>query len=161
MAMAKTPRAKAHFFQGGSFVLGAICSAVVGIPAGIIVAERANTKLVVQQEKLSELQTFENTGAQLDSGVTSLSDAIVDGRGADDARRNLRAAISAHSSAAFALRGGLGGDYQPYMTKLVELRGFADEATDAPSGVKVWQSTADLVAMRKRSSDRIRAEATK
>jgi hypothetical protein len=90
--------------------------------------------MVIQQDRLSELQTYETTGAQLDSSVTQLSDAIVDGRGQDDARRNLRAAISAHSSAAFALRSGHGSDYPPYMAKLVEASGLRRRS----HGCAIW-----------------------
>jgi hypothetical protein len=160
MAMARVEKAKGSVFQGGSMLLGAILTAIIGIPAGIYIAKEANTTMIIQQQRLDELQAFENTGAQLDNGVAQLSDAIVDGRGQVEARRDLRRAVVAHSSAVFALRDGLGNDYKPYMTKMVELREFADGADTAPEGVQVWQSLSDLVAMRKRLADRIKAEAT-
>jgi hypothetical protein len=152
---------KTHFFKFGSFALGSLCTALIGVPTGIYVTERANTHMVVQQQTLNTLQSFETTGGQLDNAVRQVSDALAKGASVDKGRDALRDAVSAHSSAAFVLRDELGTDYAPYMAKMREMRGYADRATNAREGVAMWQSAADLIAMRKRAADRVKAEATK
>ncbi|BCA57441.1 hypothetical protein HMP06_0210 [Sphingomonas sp. HMP6] len=147
---------RANIGRGTMFIAGSLATALVGAPVGIYVATHANTIMIVQQQTLADLQNFENTGAQLDNRVSGMSDALVDGRGVNDARRALRDAVSAHSSAAFALRDDMGGDYPPYATKLRELRNFADKANTPREGVKVFQSLVDLIALRKDAAGRIK-----
>lgn len=142
-----------------AFFVGAVVSALVSTPIAYQYAKRANTTLVFQQQRLTDVQQFEATGAALDNAVRQFSDALVDDRGVEPARQALRTAIATHSSNIFAIRNTLGAaDYDRYMAELVRLRARADTAVTFEEGVQVWQSTVNLIGYRRRLTDRIRQQ---
>lgn len=159
--MAIPPSAKGHAFGAGSFLLGVVCTALIGVPTGLYVAKRANTELLSQQTTMSQLQAFEATGGQLDNAVRRVSDRLAKLKGVAVELDALRDAIGAHSSATFALRDAIGEDYPSYMAKMRELRVNADASKTPRDGVRMWQSAVDLIGMRKRVVDRIDADVTK
>lgn len=156
MAIPATPRA--HVGRGTMFLLGGLCTAIVGAPVAIYVANQTNTTMLVRQQTLTNLQNFEATGGQLDNAVRVMSDALADGKGVDKARDSVRDAVAAHASAAFVLRDDLDANYAPYAAKIRELRDFADKANTPREGVRVFQSLADLIALRKRAADQIKSK---
>lgn len=161
VAVAIPQSTKGHAFGAGAFLLGVVCTALVGVPTGLYVAKQANTALLKQQTTLTQLQAFEATGGQLDNAVRRVSDGLGKPEGPSTSDLdNLRDAIGAHSSATFALREKVGGDYPAYMAKLRELRVNADKAQTPKDGVAMWQSAVDAIGLRRRVSDRITAEAT-
>lgn len=158
--MAISPANKERAGKAGIFVLGALATALIGGPVGYHYATRANTALVIQQQKLTEVQHFETTGAALDNAVRQFSDAMADRNSTrlEEARQSLRGAIAGHSSQVFAMRGTMGeADYRPYMATLGVLRQRTD-AANPQQGVQMWQAAVDLIGHRRRIADRIKAE---
>lgn len=161
VAVAIPETAKGHAFGAGSFLLGVLCTALIGVPTGLYVSKRANTELLAQQTTMSQLQAFEATGGQLDNAVRRVSDRLAQGQKVSADVDSLRDAIGTHSSATFTLREAIAGDYQTYMAKLRELRRNADAAKTPRDGVRMWQSAIDLIGLRKRVADRIDADVMK
>jgi hypothetical protein len=142
-------------------MLGTIVAAIIGVPTGLFVANRANTAMVVQQQTLGQIQTFETTGGQVDNAVRSVSDALATSKRPDKGLEALRDALGAHASAAFVLRDELGDDYVAYMAKTRDLRGYANNAKTPRDGVVMWQAAIDLITLRKHATERMNKEATR
>jgi hypothetical protein len=111
---------------------------------------KANTEMVVQQQKLTNLQQFRASGAQLQQALSRMSDAIVDGGSLDPARREMRDAIARNLSDAVAVRSQLGPEAtDAYVRRLAALRIVVDQ-TDADSGAALWQGSLDVMEQQKR-----------
>lgn len=144
----------------GIWLLAALISAVVGGSVAYYSSTQSNTKMVFQQQLLSDVAQLQATGAALDGAVRQLSDALVAQEGVELARKDLRAAIASHSSLVFSLRDDMpAADYDRYMQKLVELRGHADGAKTPYQGVAVWQSTVDAISQREALATKLSAKA--
>jgi len=114
--------------------------------------QKSNTELAVQQQRYSDLQSFRNSGSDLDQSVTALSDALVDGRGIEEARSKLRIAITRHLSDATANEATLGSGVEPYEKGLGELRRTVDavdrDSTD--TGIALWEQSLQLMSQRRK-----------
>lgn len=112
--------------------------------------QRANTQLVFQQQRLSDLQHFRDSGAAVDQGLSSMSDALVDGTGLEVARHEMRAAIARHIADAVAVRHLLGERAaDSYIHKLALLRQVVDAVTTIQTGRDLWQESLNLISNRR------------
>ncbi len=112
--------------------------------------QKANTQLVVQQQKISELQEFRQSGAQLDQALGRMSDALVDGEGLEAARREMRTAITANITDASAVSHLLGSGAEPYLKGLADLRDIVDQVDTIESGQALWQGSLNLMQQRRK-----------
>ncbi len=149
---------RANLGRVGIFLAGALATALIGAPVAYYFAKQANTTLLVQQQRVSEVQSFESTGAEVDNSLRQFSDALASQKDVESARDRVRASVGSHSSIAFSMRDTIGSDYPGYMAKVNEFRSFADNASTPREGVVVWQSAVDMIALRKRISDRIKQD---
>jgi hypothetical protein len=111
--------------------------------------QKANTVLVIQQQRLADLQQFRLSGAGLDQGLSAMSDALVDGKGLDQARRDMRAAITKNISDAVAVRHLLGPKADSYIAGLANLREVVDAVGTMDSGQGLWQTSLNLMKERR------------
>ena len=155
MAIPATHRAR--IFSGGSFVLGATVSALLVGGVGYYFVKQSNTIMVIQQQEIADLSQFGATGATLDKAVGHFANALAKGAGVEAAREELNAAIVNHSSFVFNnMRGAIGpADSAAYMAQLNGLRVAVKTTVSLEDGVQVFQKAADLIAFRKRITDRI------
>ena len=156
--MAPPASNRAHVSRAGLFVLGCVVTALITGAVTYKITREANTVLVVQQQRLQELQQYEASGSGLDNSVRAFSDAIVSGKGIEKARDDLRSAVGTHASTTFAMRDVVGADYSAYMAKINAIRSLADHADSPREGMQVWQAAADAIALRKKISDRIKQQ---
>lgn len=114
--------------------------------------QKANSELALQQQALSDLQSFRNSGAALDQAVSALSDALVDEKGITEARSRLRGALTAHLSDAIANEGLLGSASASYIYGLSELRTTVDDVQPASIRMqaKLWQDSLKLMSARRK-----------
>lgn len=114
--------------------------------------QKANTELALQQQTLSDLQSFRNSGAGLDQAVSALSDALVDGTGVSEARSKLRGALTSHISDAVANEKLLGANTKSYIAGLSRLRQTVDDVDrDAvETQARLWQESLNLMSRRRK-----------
>lgn len=112
--------------------------------------QKANTLLVIQQQKMTDLQQFRVSGGQLDQALGRMSDAVVDGFGLEAARREMRSSIGRHIADTEAVRNLLGSSTDSYLTQLADLRVAVDEVGPEDLGQSMWQSTLNIMAERRR-----------
>lgn len=114
-----------------------------------IYSQKSNTALVVQQQRLNDLQQFRSSGAELDQGLSAMSDALVDGSGLDEARKQMRGAITKNIADAVAIRHLLGPKADTYIAGLARLRQVVDKTNDVHAGRDLWQTSIDLMVERR------------
>lgn len=115
--------------------------------------EKANTELVLQQQRLTDLQEFRASGAQLQQALSRMSDAVVDGDDLNPPRREMRDAIARNISDATTVENQLGTDAtKAYIKKLANLRATVD-GTEANGGAALWQGSLDVMEDQKRLLD--------
>jgi hypothetical protein len=112
--------------------------------------QKANTSLVIQQQKIADLQQFRSSGAQLDQALGRMSDALVDQTGLEAARREMRSAIGRNITDADASRTLIGQGIDAYITGLAELRETVDGIQTPESGADLWQRSLNMMEMRRR-----------
>jgi hypothetical protein len=112
--------------------------------------EKANKELVLQQQKLTDLQQFRSSGAQLQQALGRMSDAVVDGENLNAPRREMRDAINRNISDANAVQEQLGPDAtKAYIKRLAALRETVDE-TETDDGAAMWQGSLNVMEDQKR-----------
>ena len=137
--------------QGMAWLAGTVVVAALGSVGTYYATHQTNADSAFQQRSLASLQQFETTGAGMDQATQAFSDAMLDKRGLEDARKNLRGTVSAHSASAMALRTTFGdSETDSYVARLVAFRDAADQARDVIAMQPVWQGLSDLVAQRRR-----------
>ena len=112
--------------------------------------QRANTMLVIQQQKIADLQQFVSSGAQLDQALGRMSDALVDKTGLESARREMRSAIGRNITDADASRNLIGPETAAYIVGLAELRETVDQVETPESGAQLWQDSLNMMEARRR-----------
>lgn len=112
--------------------------------------QKANTLLIIQQQKMADLQQFRSSGAQLDQALGHMSDALVDGKELESTRSEMRAAISKNITDADAVRHILGPGTDSYIDELAGLRTTIDEVHDVDSGNKLWADSLKLMSTRRK-----------
>jgi hypothetical protein len=113
--------------------------------------QRANTELVQQQQRISDLQGFRVSGAELDGAVGRMSDALVDNEGIKQARNDLRNAITRHIADTGSVRQILGeNDAKTYIAKLSSLRDVTDNLSSVDSGQPLWEQSLMLMSIRRK-----------
>lgn len=112
--------------------------------------QRANTQLVMQQQKMADLQQFRVSGAQLDQALGRMSDALVDDSGIQAARSEMRSAIGRNLADADSVALLLGPRTHDYIAGLANLRVTLDNVHDRSSGARLWQDSLGMMEARKR-----------
>jgi len=131
--------------------IGAV--ALVGLTAVVtyMFTARLNVETAIQQQQMAALQQFEDSGARLDSSLSLFADALLDHRGVEDARKEVRTALTLHASQANALSSMVGtGNADQYLRGLGDLRRFADTTTDAQTAMRTAQAHVTLMDYRVR-----------
>lgn len=126
-----------------------LASAALTSYISYIYNQKANTALVMQQQRVDDLQSFRESGAELDQALSGMSDAIVDGSGLDEAKRNMRKAITKNISDAVAVRHILGSATDEYIDGLANLREVVDQTETIDSGRDLWQTSINLMEKRR------------
>lgn len=116
--------------------------------------QKANSELALQQQALSDLQSFRSSGAELDQAVSALSDALVDGVGVTEARSKLRSALTKHISDAVANERLLGADSKSYIAGLSSLRATVDDVdrNSVETQARLWEDSLKLMSQRRKMS---------
>lgn len=113
--------------------------------------QKANTLLVVQQQRVADLQQFRSSGAQLDQALARMSDALVDRKGLEAAREEMRLAIARNISDAEAAKPILGeSQTNQYVAGLADLRVTVDGVQKLQSGQQLWQASINMMEARRR-----------
>ncbi|MES2497095.1 MAG: hypothetical protein V4618_13355 [Pseudomonadota bacterium] len=114
--------------------------------------QKSNTELAVQQQTFSDLQSFRNSGAELDQSLGALSDALVDGKDVDQAKAKMRSAISRHISDAVGNDRTLGPNSVIYINGLAKLRLTVDavDPVNIETGATLWEHSLKLMSQRKK-----------
>lgn len=144
--------ARKHVNWGlGIKVLGAISLVFLTAWVTYLFTARLNVETALQQQQMAAVQQFEESGARLDTSLSLFADALLDGSGVAEARKEVRTAIILHASQANALRDVVGnGNVDQYLRGLAELREFADNATDPRTAMVVAQQHVNLMDYRVR-----------
>jgi hypothetical protein len=111
--------------------------------------QKANTELVAQQQRVSDLQQFRASAAQLDQAVGGMSDALVDGSNLAARRADLRNSITRHLSDAQAVKDLLGSDSDQYIGRVSSLREIVDNLGTIGSGQQLWQTSINMMSERR------------
>jgi hypothetical protein len=113
--------------------------------------QKANMALVVQQQRLSDLQEFRQSGAGLDQALSFMSDALVDSDRVDEGRRKMQDAITRQISDTTAIEHILGKQSaDQYIHGLANLRETVDSLNSTESGQALWQQSINLMSERRK-----------
>jgi len=129
--------------------VGAVALVILTVILTFVATARLNVETAVQQQQMAALQQFEESGARLDASLSLFADALLDKKGVEDARKEVRTALVLHASQANALRAMVGdGNVDQYLGGLRELRQFADTATDPQTAMRTAQQHVTLMDYR-------------
>ena len=113
--------------------------------------QKANTLLVIQQQKNVDLQQFRASGSKLEQSLGALSDALALEEDLGPAQREMRTAIALNLADAIAVRHLLGSEEtDKYIESLASLRETVDRLDTVESGAVLWRQSLYLIDMRRK-----------
>ena len=136
----------------GTWIVPMLATAVVTAYLSYTYNQKANSELAVQQQIFSDLQSFRNSGAELDLAMSVLSDALVDGASVEEAKAKMKAAISRHISDTVANENALGAPSKQYLANLSQLRITVDNASreNLEAASLLWEQSLKLMSERRK-----------
>lgn len=130
---------------------GAIALALLTAGLTYFLTADLNTESAVKQQNSASVLQFEGSGAKMDTSLSVLVDAILDGRGVSEARKEARTAVTLHAAEANQLRTLVGnGNVDQYINSLGDLRELTDQASDRKSAQRMAQLHVNIMDYRVR-----------
>lgn len=145
--------------QGTLWFVSILVVALVSAWAASHFTRQDNLELAFKQQQLSDVQLFQASGSKLDQSFRAFNDALIDQRGIDKAREDMRAAIAQHSSETYGLQRVFGDEAVAYIDGLARLSDELDKADKPANAMQMAQTAVDLLeerdAMVKRAEAKI------
>jgi hypothetical protein len=148
------PRVGRHVRHGWNWVIkssavGAVALVVLTAVATYAVTARLNTVSSVQQQHLAALQSFIESGSQLDASVTDLVDSVADSDDVKVAKKEVRKALSAHAAASQSLAPIVGkANVDAYLVGIGTVRQLVDQTDNSQAALNASQARFDVMHNR-------------
>ena len=144
-----TARVMPYFKQFMGMFVAALLSAVLAALFTYYFSLKLNTQSSIQQLYVASVQDFSATGAKVDASITDLADTAIDRDSLDQAKKDARQAIAAHTAATLALRPVIGkGNVEEYMKGLADLRMLVDQTGDVAAAARTSKGRLVLIENR-------------